>query len=100
MSIKELITTLDKELLAAHDEYNSLIKTLNVYAMRELDGMTQDERAAAADIVNAIQDKMAEMHPALHWIAYRTQLANNLADHYTLFIDSLKKSVTPKEARA
>ncbi len=97
MSIKEKIEELDAILLKLQAENYQLRQDLNAYADQDLNQIDRDK---AAEIVNGIQNKVAEMAPIIQWVANRYQLCVNITNNHHEFIEMLKRNIKSPEAQA
>ena len=88
-SIEKKVNSLDKEMTAVYDEYVKLHDELNQHRGKPL---TDTNLPEVNRLLGEIQNKFAELYPALHFIASRIQFANNSVNSYNEFIEIIKKS--------
>jgi len=89
MSIEKKVNSLDKEITQIYDEYVKLHDELNKHRGKPL---TETDLPEVNRLLGEIQNKFAELYPALHFIASRIQFANNSVNSYNEFIEIIKKS--------
>jgi hypothetical protein len=101
MSIAKKIANLDKEMTAKYEEYIKLHEELNKHRGKPLN---ETDLPEVNRLLKEIQNKFTEFYPALYFISGRTQFANNVANSYNEFIDTIKKAGAqekpPKETDA
>lgn len=91
MTIVELVKELDEKLTTTNEEYHALFKELTPLSGRVLG---DEDYKKGIEILNKIQDKYAEMHPAFNFIGTRYQFAKNSVDSYYDWIKKLEANVS------
>lgn len=86
--IKDTVALLEAEVQRAHEEYVKLHEELDKHRGKVIE---ETDLPAVNSLLKEIQHKMAELHPALNFVAIRHQYAINITNHYNEFIETLKK---------
>lgn len=95
-TVAVMIENLVNTLQALHDEYSALHEDLDKHRGKQL-GDT--DLIAVNQLLKDIQEKFAEMHPILNFIAIRHQYVSNITTHYNEFIEIIKKAGASEEKK-
>lgn len=94
--IKDMVKSLEEILLKSHDEYSELHAQLDSHRGKEIGETNLPE---VNRLLKEIQEKFVDMHPILNFIAIRHQYAGNVINHYSEFIDVIKKAGAKEEPK-
>lgn len=86
MKLSTLLRKLDEALVKKHDEYLQAHKAFDIYRGKEIGDDLEEINKALQNIQNLYE----ELHPVLHFIAWRSRFAAQLVESHSAFIDSLK----------
>jgi flagellar biosynthesis chaperone FliJ len=85
----EVIKEVDAQLQTLHEEYIELHNQLDKHRGKPLG---ETNLVEVNQLLKDIQSKFGEMYPVFHFIGHRYQFVTNSTNHYSDFIDQLKKS--------
>lgn len=98
MDLNIALTSFNDAFTAEYKKYLDIHKELDAYRGKEL---TEETAKIVNDILKRIQEQYILLYGAIDFIRQRAVLANNAAQEYQLFIDTLKLAggtTEPKES--
>lgn len=95
-TVAVMVDNLVNTLQTLHDEYSALHADLDNHRGKALGDTDLPD---VNRILKEIQEKFAQMHPILNFIAIRNQYVSNITAHYNEFIEIIKKAGASEEKK-